>query len=60
VVSEHRKQSTIPVAFWYLSLAGGLALLTYALLRRDPVFVKNEKRGRFADSAIFERRSTRR
>ena len=27
------------MAFWYFSLAGGLTLLAYAILRRDPVFV---------------------
>ena len=25
--------------FWYLSVAGALILLTYALHRRDPVFI---------------------
>ncbi|MDO5705359.1 MAG: lipid-A-disaccharide synthase N-terminal domain-containing protein, partial [Paracoccus sp. (in: a-proteobacteria)] len=29
----------VPVAFWYFSLAGGLVLFTYALWRRDPVFI---------------------
>ena len=29
----------IPIAFWYLSLVGGGMLLTYAIQRRDPVFI---------------------
>ena len=29
----------MPVAFWYFSLAGGVVLLTYAIYRRDPVFI---------------------
>ena len=42
LVSERRKASHVPVAFWWLSLAGGLLLLTYAALRRDPVFVPGQ------------------
>ena len=39
IVSERKKRSVIPVAFWYLSLAGSLVLLSYAIYRKDPVFV---------------------
>ena len=39
IVSERRKRSTVPVAFWYLSIAGGLSLFVYALLKRDPVIM---------------------
>jgi len=39
VVSEKRGYSHVPVAFWYLSIVGSLLVLTYALLRWDPVFV---------------------
>lgn len=39
IVSEKRKQSVIPVAFWYLSIAGSLMALAYAFSRRDPVFI---------------------
>jgi lipid-A-disaccharide synthase-like uncharacterized protein len=31
--SEMRKKSLIPVAFWWLSLAGSLLLLTYAVAK---------------------------
>lgn len=37
--SERQRRSVIPTAFWYLSLLGGGMLLTYALQRRDPVFI---------------------
>ena len=37
VASEKKRQSTIPVAFWYLSIGGGAMLLWYALWRKDPV-----------------------
>ena len=37
--SERKKESVIPVAFWYFSLAGGLIVLAYAIYRMDPVFI---------------------
>jgi lipid-A-disaccharide synthase-like uncharacterized protein len=39
VASEKRKESVIPVTFWYFSLGGGLILLAYAIHRMDPVFI---------------------
>jgi len=39
VASERTRRSVIPIAFWWLSLAGGLSLLAYAVHRRDPVFI---------------------
>ena len=39
ISSERKKRSHVPVVFWYFSLAGGLMLLTYAIQRRDPVFI---------------------
>ena len=42
VASEKRKESVIPVAFWLFSVCGGLTLFTYALHRRDPVFIASE------------------
>ncbi len=36
-VSERRGESTIPVAFWYLSAAGSLSLLAYAIITRSPI-----------------------
>ncbi|MFZ0427576.1 MAG: lipid-A-disaccharide synthase N-terminal domain-containing protein [Acidobacteriota bacterium] len=39
IESERRKESVIPVSFWYLSIVGSLLLLSYALVRRDPVFI---------------------
>lgn len=45
IVSERTRRSVIPVAFWYFSMAGGLVLLSYALWRRDPVFVFGQATG---------------
>jgi len=38
--TEKRKQVVVPTAFWWLSLAGSLLLLSYALFHdRDSVFI---------------------
>jgi lipid-A-disaccharide synthase-like uncharacterized protein len=47
LVSEARRKSTIPVAFWWLSLAGGGTLLIYAIWRGDPVFIAGQSVGLF-------------
>lgn len=47
IVSERRKESVIPVAFWYLSLGGSLILLSYAIHRHDPVFILGQGFGSF-------------
>jgi len=39
IASERKKESVIPVAFWYFSLGGGLIVLFYAIHRMDPVFI---------------------
>jgi lipid-A-disaccharide synthase-like uncharacterized protein len=45
IVSEKKKESHIPLAFWYLSLAGSMILLSYAIYRRDPVFILGQTTG---------------
>lgn len=40
--SEVRGKSVIPLVFWYLSVAGGAILLSYAIHRGDPVFIIGE------------------
>jgi len=45
ICSEIKKESHIPVVFWYLSISGGLILLTYAIFRRDPVFILGQSTG---------------
>ncbi|MBI9076270.1 MAG: lipid-A-disaccharide synthase N-terminal domain-containing protein [Desulfatibacillum sp.] len=47
IVSELKKESSIPLAFWYLSLAGGATLLVYAIYRKDPVFIVGQAGGLF-------------
>jgi len=45
IASERRKASVVPVAFWWLSLGGGSALLAYAIHRGDPVFILGQAAG---------------
>ena len=45
LVSEKRRESVTPVAFWYFSLAGGIVLLSYAIHRRDTVFIVGQAAG---------------
>jgi len=45
--SERQKRSVIPLAFWYLSIAGALTLLVYATYRVDPVFMIGQVTGLF-------------
>src|SRR5262245_22198437 len=45
IASEWAKRPVLPRAFWYLSLFGGVALLVYALHRRDPVFAIGQAGG---------------
>ena len=46
-VSERSAKSHVPAAFWYLSLIGGLITLTYAIYRKDPVFIAGQSIGSF-------------
>ena len=47
IASEKARQSVVPMAFWYFSLAGGLILLSYAIYKRDPVFIVGQATGTF-------------
>ena len=47
IASERAKKSVVPLAFWYLSMAGGLILLAYAIYRRDIVFILGQSTGVF-------------
>tara|TARA_B100000963_G_scaffold353112_1_gene367311 strand:+ start:430 stop:702 length:273 start_codon:yes stop_codon:yes gene_type:complete len=42
IVTEKNKKSTIPIQFWYLSIFGGLILLSYAIYRKDPVIITGQ------------------
>jgi lipid-A-disaccharide synthase-like uncharacterized protein len=39
IVSEKLGKSVVPLAFWFLSMGGGLMLLIYGLVRREPIII---------------------
>ncbi|SHG46952.1 Lipid A Biosynthesis N-terminal domain-containing protein [Salegentibacter echinorum] len=45
--SEKRKESSLPLGFWLLSLIGSFMILTYAIFRRDPVLLLGHSLGAF-------------
>ena len=47
IASERAKRSIVPIAFWFFSMAGGALLLTYAIVRQDPVFIAGQSLGLF-------------
>ncbi len=51
VATERKRQSVVPVVFWWLSLFGGLILSVYFLRRGDPV----GSVGQIAGLAVYAR-----
>jgi len=47
IYSEKKGESHIPIAFWYLSIFGGIGLLIYAIFRKDPVIIAGQTFGVF-------------
>ena len=47
IYSEKKGESHIPLIFWYLSILGGMGLLTYAIFRKDPVIIIGQTFGIF-------------
>ncbi|MAZ28499.1 MAG: lauroyl acyltransferase [Cytophagaceae bacterium] len=45
--SEKRKESSLPMGFWVLSLLGSMLILSYAIMRRDPVLLVGHLLGLF-------------
>ena len=46
-ISERRGTSVVPLSFWYMSLAGGVLMLAYAVWLRDPVVTTGQSLGMF-------------
>src|SRR5476649_778638 len=51
IASEREGRSVIPVAFWILSVAGGMMTLFYGLARRDAIIIV----GQILSLAIYGR-----
>ncbi|MFT4563643.1 MAG: lipid-A-disaccharide synthase-like uncharacterized protein [Gammaproteobacteria bacterium] len=47
IASEREGRSIVPSIFWYISIAGGAVLLSYAIYRADPVFILGQAAGSF-------------
>lgn len=45
LVSERKKQSVIPLMFWYFSILGGATMLVYSIHIQDPVFIAGQGMG---------------
>ena len=45
IVSERKKESVVPLSFWYFSITGGVILLIYAIYKKDPVFMLGQASG---------------
>ena len=45
LASEKHAESHVPIAFWYMSLIGGMITLAYAIYRKDPVFIAGQSVG---------------
>lgn len=43
--SRKAGESVLPVSFWAMSLAGSVMILTYALIRRDPILILSQSTG---------------
>jgi lipid-A-disaccharide synthase-like uncharacterized protein len=43
--SENRKESSLPIGFWLLSLVGSIMILSYAIYRKDPVLFLGQSFG---------------
>jgi len=42
IYSERIKESVLPLSFWWVSLAGSAMILTYAIIRKDPVLFSGQ------------------
>jgi lipid-A-disaccharide synthase-like uncharacterized protein len=51
--SERAQKSVLPLGFWVLSLLGSLLIISYALLRLDPILLLGQVFGVFAYSRNF-------
>ena len=37
IYTEKRKESLLPIGFWLISFTGSMMVLSYAIIRKDPV-----------------------
>jgi lipid-A-disaccharide synthase-like uncharacterized protein len=58
IASERARRSVVPMGFWYMSIAGGLITLVYAIYQQDPVFILGQTTGTivYVRNIYFRRR----
>ena len=42
ICSEKQRKSVIPITFWYFSILGSIVLLSYAIHKKDLVFISGQ------------------
>lgn len=50
IYSQKRHESMLPAGFWIISLAGSLVIVSYAIVRHDPVLILGQSTGLLAYS----------
>ncbi|MBO0344624.1 lipid-A-disaccharide synthase N-terminal domain-containing protein [Roseibium limicola] len=45
LASEKVGKSIVPIAFWFFSIAGGVMLLVYGLIRKEPILILGQGLG---------------
>jgi len=45
IVSEKKRDSVVPIAFWYFSLAGATIVLAYGIYKVEPVLIIGQSTG---------------
>jgi lipid-A-disaccharide synthase-like uncharacterized protein len=45
IASERKRESHIPIVFWYLSIVGGIITTAYAIHKHDIVFIIGQGAG---------------
>ena len=62
LVAERTRQSVLPLGFWILSICGSLMVLSYAIIRRDPVLFAGQLFGCvvYCRNILLIRRESRR
>lgn len=39
IASEREGKSVMPIAFWFLSMTGGMMTLVYGIVKREPIII---------------------
>lgn len=45
MASERVGRSIVPIAFWFFSIAGGIMLFTYGVIKKEPIIILGQGLG---------------